>query len=48
MGTMGDMEVLMAILVLTLGALLASRWGVDSRLEDVDRPTPWWPATPRD
>jgi hypothetical protein len=28
--------------------LLAMRWGVDSRLPDVDRATPWWPANPRD
>lgn len=42
------MEVLMSFLLLVLVALLAAQWGVDSRLVDADRPTRWWPATPRD
>jgi hypothetical protein len=42
------MEVLMALLMLVLLALCAGRWGVDSRPTDADRPTRWWPATPRD
>jgi hypothetical protein len=42
------MEVLMTVLLLVLLALLASAWGVDSRPVDADRPTTWWPATPRD
>jgi hypothetical protein len=42
------MEVLMALLMLLLLALCAWRWGVDSRPTDTDRPTRWWPATPRD
>jgi len=29
-------------------AMLAAKWGVDSRPLDADRPTRWWPATPRD
>ena len=28
--------------------LLATICGVDSRPVDADRPTRWWPATPRD
>lgn len=28
--------------------LLATVGGVDSRPVDADRPTRWWPATPRD
>ena len=44
-----DMEVLMAV-ILTLGlfAMCAAQWGVDSRPVDAERPTRWWPATPRD
>jgi len=42
------MEVLMAVLVIVLLVLLSARWGVDSRPADADRPTSWWPATPRD
>jgi hypothetical protein len=42
------MEVLMTVLILVLLAMLAARWGVDSRPLDIERPTPWWPATPRD
>jgi len=42
------MEVLVALLIAILLALLAVRWGVDSRPADVDRTTRWWPATPRD
>lgn len=38
----------MTILALVLVAVLAAWWGVDSRPLDADRPTPWWPATPRD
>lgn len=38
----------MAFLVLILFAMLAARWGVDSRPVDTDRATRWWPATPRD
>jgi len=42
------MEVLMAVLILILLALLAGRWGVDSRPVDAERPTRWFAATPRD
>jgi hypothetical protein len=42
------MEVLMAVLVLVLLVMLSARWGADSRPTDADRPTNWWPATPRD
>jgi hypothetical protein len=42
------MEVLMAILAALALALLAAKWGVDSRLLDAERPTEWWPATPRE
>jgi hypothetical protein len=42
------MEALMAVLLLILLAMLAMRWGVDSRPVDAERPTRWWPATPRD
>jgi hypothetical protein len=42
------MEVLMTILLGVLLAMLAAQWGVDSRPVDADRPTHWWPATPRD
>ncbi len=38
----------MTVLVLVLVALLAAGYGVDSRPVDADRPTRWWPATPRD
>jgi len=41
-------EILMAVLVLLLLALCAGHWGADSRPQDVDRATPWWPATPRE
>jgi hypothetical protein len=43
----GGMEVLMTILILTALCLAAGFWGADSRPLDVDRPTKWWPATPR-
>jgi hypothetical protein len=43
------MEVLMTtLLLMVLLAMLASAWGADSRPVDADRPTRWWPATPRD
>jgi hypothetical protein len=42
------MEVLMTVLVALALALLAAKWGVDSRPLDTDRATNWWPATPRD
>lgn len=42
------MEVLLAVLMFILLALLAARWGVDSRPIDAERPTRWWAATPRD
>jgi hypothetical protein len=42
------MEVLMAVLMLVLLALITARWGVDSRPIDAERPTRWWPAIPRD
>jgi len=42
------MEVLMSLLILVLVAMCAARWGADSRPIDADRPTRWWPATPRD
>jgi len=42
------MEVLMSLLILVLVAMSAARWGADSRPIDADRPTHWWPATPRD
>jgi len=35
------------VFALVLG-LLATVCGVDSRPVDADRPTRWWPATPRD
>ncbi len=38
----------MTVLVLLLVALAAAAWGADSRPLDADRPTRWWPATPRD
>ena len=38
----------MTVLILTLLAILAEKFAVDSRPLDVDRPTRWWPATPRD
>lgn len=41
------MELLVTLLVLVLLAMAADRWGFDSRPADVDRPTHWWPATPR-
>jgi hypothetical protein len=47
-GKLRPMDVLMTVLMLVLLALLAARWGVDSRPLDIDRPTRWWPATPRD
>jgi len=42
------MEVLMVILILVLGGLLSAAGGADSRPLDIERPTPWWPATPRE
>jgi hypothetical protein len=42
------MEVLMTVLILVLLAMLAAKWGADSRPVDADRATRWWPATPRD
>jgi hypothetical protein len=42
------MEVLMVLLLTLLLAVLAVRWGVDSRPVDAERATRWWPATPRD
>jgi hypothetical protein len=44
------MEVLMAIFVGAALALLlvaVAQHGVDSRPADADRPTHWWPGTPR-
>ena len=43
-----QMEVVMTVLVALAMVLLVAKWGADSRPLDVDRPTPWWPATPRD
>ena len=43
-----QMEVLMTLLVALAMVVLAAKWGVDSRPLDADRPTRWWPATPRD
>ncbi len=48
LGRMTSMEVLMTVLILVLLAMVAAQWGVDSRPLDVERPTRWWPATPRD
>jgi hypothetical protein len=42
------MELALTVALLVLLAMAADRWGVDSRPADVDRPTRWWPATPRD
>ncbi|HKB17868.1 MAG TPA: hypothetical protein VKF28_02455 [Candidatus Dormibacteraeota bacterium] len=46
------MGILIAALITGLFALvlglLATVGGVDSRPVDADRPTRWWPATPRD
>jgi hypothetical protein len=46
------MEIMVAALITGLFALvlglLATVAGVDSRPVDADRPTRWWPATPRD
>ncbi len=42
------MEVLITVLILVLLATLAAKFGADSRPLDIDRPTRWWPATPRD
>ena len=47
-GTLTSMEVLMTVLILALFVMVAAQWGVDSRPLDTDRPTRWWPATPRD
>lgn len=38
----------MAFLILALLVMCAAKWAVDSRPVDADRPTQWWPATPRD
>ena len=38
----------MAILMLALVGLLVVAGGVDSRPRDIERPTRWWPAAPRD
>jgi hypothetical protein len=48
LGKLRPMEVLMTVLILVLLAMGAAKWGVDSRPLDIDRPTRWWPATPRD
>jgi hypothetical protein len=48
LGRLTDMEVLMTVLILVVLAMLAVKWGADSRPLDTDRATPWWPATPRD
>jgi hypothetical protein len=42
------MEVLMSLLIVVLLVMCAARWGADSRPVDADRPTRWWPATPRE
>lgn len=47
-GNNQGMELLVTLALLVLLAMTAARWGVDSRPADVDRPTSWWPATPRD
>jgi hypothetical protein len=41
------MEALMTV-VLVLLITGAAFFGVDSRPVDADRPTRWWPSTPRD
>jgi hypothetical protein len=46
-GNTEAMEVLIAFLLLVLLALCAANWAVDSRPVDAERPTRWWPATPR-
>jgi len=38
----------MTLLILAALAMVVATWGVDSRPLDTERPTPWWPATPRD
>ena len=38
----------MVILLLALGGLLIAFGGADSRPQDIERPTPWWSATPRE
>jgi hypothetical protein len=48
MGRLIAMEVLITVLVTLALAMLAAKWGADSRPVDADRPTRWWPATPRD
>jgi hypothetical protein len=42
------MEIVMTVMLMVLVALLAALWGADSRPQDIDRVTRWWPATPRD
>jgi len=42
------MEILMLAAIALLVALSAAGWVSDSRLTDADRPTRWWPGTPRD
>jgi hypothetical protein len=42
------MEVLVPLLLMLLLAIAAQLWGEDSRPTDSDRPTRWWPGTPRD
>ena len=37
----------MTVLIITALCLAAGFWGVDSRPQDLERPTRWWPATPR-
>jgi hypothetical protein len=41
------METLVAILVLVGLAVLGGVYGTDSRPDDVQKASRWWPATPR-
>jgi hypothetical protein len=42
------MEAWMLVVLALLVVIGAAGWGADSRLTDADRPTRWWPGTPRD
>jgi len=42
------MEVFMLLAFALLVVFSAAGWVSDSRLTDADRPTRWWPGTPRD
>ncbi len=37
----------MTVLILIALCLAGGFWGADSRLQDLERPTRWWPAARR-